>query len=193
MDAWGRAAVLMALVTLVIHAAAHAEPRWILSSLALLGWCVAVMRRPRAAGGRPAPGESAAQGHVAETTRVCFDDVGGIGETRAELREVVGFLRDPACARRDRGRVARGVLLVGAPGSGTTLLARAVAGEAGVPFFSVSGPSLTDPGTGPARLRELFSHAEARAPSVIFIDELDALGQTRGTAFIAGHDAARRR
>lgn len=125
-------------------------------------------------------------------SRVTFDDVAGIDEARAELQEVVDFLKSPAKYRRLGGRIPKGVLLVGAPGTGKTLLARAVAGEAHVPFFSMSGSEFVEMfvGVGAARVRELFEEAKKRAPCIIFIDELDAIGKSRssGRGMVMSHD-----
>ena len=120
-----------------------------------------------------------------------FDDVAGIDEARGELMEVVDFLKNPDRYRRLGGKIPKGVLIVGAPGTGKTLLAKAVAGEAGVPFFSLSGSDFVEMfvGVGAARVRDLFAQAQERAPSIIFIDELDALGKARGiTPVVGGHD-----
>jgi cell division protease FtsH len=122
--------------------------------------------------------------------RVNFDDVAGNDEAVAELREVVEFLSTPEKYHKIGGRIPKGVLLVGPPGTGKTLLARAVAGEAGVPFFSLSGSDFVEMfvGVGAARVRSLFAQANAKAPSLIFIDELDALGKARGTGGPGNHD-----
>jgi cell division protease FtsH len=127
----------------------------------------------------------------AETeTKVCFDDVAGIDEAKEELREVVEFLRSPEKFQKLGGRIPKGVLLVGLPGTGKTLLAKAVAGEAKVTFFSISGSEFVEMfvGLGAARVRDLFSQAAAQAPCIIFIDELDALGKARGVNIMGGHD-----
>ena len=112
---------------------------------------------------------------------ITFQDVAGIDEAVAELREIVDFLKKPDKYQALGGRIPKGVLLVGPPGTGKTLLAKAVAGEAEVPFFSLSGSDFVEMfvGVGAARVRDLFSQAESRAPCIIFIDELDALGKTR--------------
>ena len=122
--------------------------------------------------------------------RVTFDDVAGNDEAVAELREVVEFLRTPEKYQAIGGRIPKGVLLVGPPGTGKTLLAKAVAGEAGVPFFSLSGSDFVEMfvGVGAARVRSLFAQAETKAPCLIFIDELDALGKARGTGGPGSHD-----
>ncbi|HEY3073818.1 MAG TPA: ATP-dependent zinc metalloprotease FtsH, partial [Burkholderiales bacterium] len=121
---------------------------------------------------------------------VTFADVAGVDEAKAELQEVVEFLKDPKKYGRLGARVPKGVLLVGPPGTGKTLLARAVAGEAGVPFFSISGSEFVEMfvGVGAARVRDLFEQARGKAPAIIFIDELDALGRARGAGGLGGHD-----
>ena len=123
-------------------------------------------------------------------TKVSFADVAGIDEAREELEEVVEFLRTPEKFQKLGGRIPKGVLLVGPPGTGKTLLARAVAGEAKVPFFSISGSEFVEMfvGVGAARVRDLFSQAAAQAPCIIFIDELDALGKARGMNVMGAHD-----
>jgi cell division protease FtsH len=120
--------------------------------------------------------------------RTTFDDVAGVDEAKAELQEVIGFLKEPARYSRLGGHMPKGILLVGPPGTGKTLLARAVAGEAKVPFFSISGSEFVEMfvGVGAARVRDLFSQAQKSAPCIIFIDELDALGRARGLTSIAG-------
>ena len=122
--------------------------------------------------------------------KVTFVDVAGIDEAKEELQEVVEFLRNPGKFQRLGGRIPKGVLLVGPPGTGKTLLARAVAGEANVPFFSISGSEFVEMfvGVGAARVRDLFSQATSHAPCIIFIDELDALGKARGINVMGGHD-----
>ena len=124
--------------------------------------------------------------------KVTFDDVAGVDEAKAELMEVVDFLRYPQKYQRLGGRIPKGVLLVGPPGSGKTLLARAVAGEAAVPFFFLSGSEFVEMfvGVGAARVRDLFEQGKEKAPCIVFIDELDAIGKTRGGAagFVGGHD-----
>lgn len=122
--------------------------------------------------------------------KITFEDVAGIDEAVAELREIVDFLKNPSKYQALGGRIPKGVLLVGPPGTGKTLLAKAVAGEADVPFFSLSGSDFVEMfvGVGASRVRDLFGQAESRAPCIIFIDELDALGKTRGGSVIGGHD-----
>jgi cell division protease FtsH len=135
-------------------------------------------------------GKSRAKVQAEADTGVGFSDVAGIDEAVDELREIVEFLRTPEKFRRLGGRIPKGVLLVGPPGTGKTLLARAVAGEAGVPFFSLSGSEFVEMfvGVGAARVRDLFAQAQAKAPSIIFIDELDAIGKSRNAGWAGGHD-----
>jgi cell division protease FtsH len=127
-------------------------------------------------------GRSKAKVYVETDTKTTFADVAGVDEAKAELQEIVAFLKDPERYGRLGGRVPKGVLLVGPPGTGKTLLARAVAGEAGVPFFSINGSEFVEMfvGVGAARVRDLFTQAREKAPCIIFIDELDALGRARG-------------
>ncbi|MGJ5034248.1 MULTISPECIES: ATP-dependent zinc metalloprotease FtsH [unclassified Bradyrhizobium] len=142
-------------------------------------------------GGLMQIGKSKAKVYVESNTGVRFDDVAGVDEAKDELREIVSFLKDPKSYGRLGGRMPKGVLLVGPPGTGKTLLAKAVAGEAGVPFFSISGSEFVEMfvGVGAARVRDLFEQARAKAPAIIFIDELDALGRARGMGpFAGGHD-----
>ncbi|MES2090069.1 MAG: ATP-dependent zinc metalloprotease FtsH [Pseudomonadota bacterium] len=136
-------------------------------------------------------GQSKAKVYMEKTTGVRFDDVAGVDEAKAELKEIVDFLRNPKEHGRLGARVPKGVLLMGPTGTGKTLLARAVAGEAGVAFFSISGSEFIEMfvGVGAARVRDLFEQARANAPAIIFIDELDALGKVRGVFSVAGgHD-----
>ena len=134
-------------------------------------------------GGLMAIGKSKAKVYVETDTKVTFADVAGVDEAKAELQEVVAFLKDPKQHGRLGARMPKGVLLVGPPGTGKTLLAKAVAGEAAVPFFSISGSEFVEMfvGVGAARVRDLFEQARAKAPCIIFVDELDALGRARGT------------
>src|SRR5213595_4231084 len=120
--------------------------------------------------------------------KVTFDDVAGIDEAENELVEIVDFLKDPAKYTRLGGTAPKGVLLIGAPGTGKTLLARAVAGEAGVPFFSMGASEFVEMivGVGASRVRDLFKQAREAAPAIIFIDELDAIGRARGSAVMTG-------
>ncbi|MDI6750069.1 MAG: ATP-dependent zinc metalloprotease FtsH [Pseudomonadota bacterium] len=142
-------------------------------------------------GGFMTIGKSRAKVYVEKDTGVTFNDVAGVDEAKAELHEVVDFLKNPREYGRLGARIPKGVLLVGPPGTGKTLLAKAVAGEAGVPFFSISGSEFVEMfvGVGAARVRDLFEQARGRAPAIIFIDELDALGRARGAASpLGGHD-----
>jgi cell division protease FtsH len=141
-------------------------------------------------GGLVSIGKSRAKVYVETRTGVTFDDVAGVDEAKAELREIVDFLKNPRDYGRLGARVPKGVLLVGPPGSGKTLLAKAVAGEAAVPFFSINGSEFVEMfvGVGAARVRDLFEQARQKAPAIIFIDELDALGKARGAFAMGGHD-----
>ena len=142
-------------------------------------------------GGLMSVGRSKAKVYVETDTKVTFADVAGVDEAKAELQEIVAFLKDPVRYGRLGGRVPKGVLLVGPPGTGKTLLARAVAGEANVPFFSINGSEFVEMfvGVGAARVRDLFEQARQKAPCIIFIDELDALGRARGAyPYGGGHD-----
>jgi len=134
--------------------------------------------------------KSKAKVYAESETKVSFSDVAGIDEAKGELQEVVDFLKSPEKFQRLGGRIPKGVLLVGAPGTGKTLLAKAVAGEAKVPFFSISGSEFVEMfvGVGASRVRDLFSQAKTQAPCIIFIDELDALGKARGINVVGGND-----
>src|SRR3954470_18557554 len=142
------------------------------------------------AGGLMSIGRSKAKVYVETDTKTTFADVAGVDEAKAELQEIVAFLKDPVRYGRLGGRIPKGVLLVGPPGTGKTLLARAVAGEAGVPFFSINGSEFVEMfvGVGGARVRDLFEQARKKAPAIVFIDELDALGRARGAYAGGGHD-----
>jgi len=166
----------------------------------LLSWVVPVLiffvvwgyllSRMGAGGGLMQIGKSKAKVYIEKQTGVSFADVEGIDEAKEELMEVVEFLKHPEKYQRLGGHIPKGVLIVGPPGTGKTLLARAVAGEAGVPFFSITGSDFVEMfvGVGAARVRDLFSQAAEHAPSIIFIDELDALGKARGVNILASHD-----
>ena len=159
-------------------------------TLLLIAVFVWISRRG-ASGGLFSLGRSRAKRYGEEQQRITFDDVAGIDEAENELIEVVDFLKHPAKYERLGGTVPKGVLLIGAPGTGKTLLARAVAGQAGVPFFSMSASEFIEMivGVGAARVRDLFKEARAAAPSIIFIDELDAIGRARGRGSqMGGHD-----
>jgi len=125
-----------------------------------------------------------------EKTKVTFDDVAGVDEAKQEVMEIIEYLKNPEKFRRVGGRVPRGVLLVGPPGSGKTLLAKAIAGEAGRPFFSISGSDFVEMfvGVGASRVRDLFKQAKDHAPCIVFLDEIDAVGRRRGTGLGGGHD-----
>jgi len=167
---------------------------WVLPAIIFYGIWFFVVRRfggQQGLGGLMAIGKSKAKIFVEKDTKVTFADVAGVDEARDELMETVNFLKEPKLHERLGARMPKGVLLVGPPGTGKTLLARAVAGEAGVPFFSISGSEFVEMfvGVGAARVRDLFEQARKVAPCIIFIDELDALGKARGVGAIAGgHD-----
>ena len=135
-------------------------------------------------------GKSGAKLYSETTSQVTFADVAGLAEAKQELQEIIAYLRDPAKFTRLGGRVPRGILLVGPPGTGKTLMARAVAGEAEVPFFTISASQFIEMfvGVGASRVRDLFNNAKKNAPSIIFVDELDAVGRARGTGLGGGHD-----
>ena len=149
-----------------------------------------MMRRIGGAGSAMAFGRSRGKLFAQEELGISFADVAGIDEALDELREVVDFLRSPEKYQVLGGRIPKGVLLVGLPGTGKTLLAKAIAGEAGVPFFSLSGSDFVEMfvGVGAARVRDMFQQAQTKAPCIVFIDELDALGKTRGSGVVGGHD-----
>jgi cell division protease FtsH len=166
---------------------------WIVPALVFFGVWYLLARRfanQTGMGGFMSIGKSRAKVYVEKQTGVTFADVAGVDEAKQELQEVVEFLKDPQKYSRLGARIPKGVLLVGPPGTGKTLLARAVAGEAGVPFFSISGSEFVEMfvGVGAARVRDLFEQARQKAPAIIFIDELDALGRARGTGILGGHD-----
>ena len=154
--------------------------------LLALAWSF-TRRMTRGQGGMMAIGQSKAKVYMEKEVKVTFEDAAGVDEAKEELREVVEFLRTPEKFGRLGGRIPKGILLVGPPGTGKTLLARAVAGEAGVPFFSISGSEFVEMfvGVGAARVRDLFLQAREKAPCIIFIDELDALGKIRGVGPMA--------
>ncbi len=167
---------------------------WVLPALVFFGVWFWLARRMAGQGGLGGGfmsiGKSRAKVYVEKQTGMTFSDVAGVDEAKAELQEVVEFLKDPKRYGRLGARVPKGVLLVGPPGTGKTLLARAVAGEAGVAFFSISGSEFVEMfvGVGAARVRDLFEQARQKAPAIIFIDELDALGRARGAGGFGGHD-----
>ncbi len=166
---------------------------WVVPALVFFGIWFFLMRRmagQQGLGGFMNIGKSRAKVYVEKSTGVTFDDVAGVDEAKAELQEVVQFLKNPEHYGRLGARIPKGVLLVGPPGTGKTLLARAVGGEAGVSFFSISGSEFVEMfvGVGAARVRDLFEQARQKAPAIIFIDELDALGRARGSGIMGGHD-----
>jgi cell division protease FtsH len=159
--------------------------------LLLIGVWIFFMRQMQVGGGKALSfGKSRARLMTDAQQKVTFDDVAGIDEAKEELQETIEFLRDPKKFTRLGGRIPKGVLLVGAPGTGKTLLARAIAGEAGVPFFSISGSDFVEMfvGVGASRVRDLFVQGKKNAPCIIFMDEIDAVGRHRGAGLGGGHD-----
>lgn len=160
--------------------------------LLLIGVWVFFMRQMQGGGGRGAMsfGRSRARLLGEDQVKVTFADVAGVDEAKEEVKELVDFLRDPTKFQNLGGRIPRGVLLVGSPGTGKTLLARAVAGEAKVPFFTISGSDFVEMfvGVGASRVRDMFEQAKKQAPCIIFIDEIDAVGRHRGAGLGGGHD-----
>ncbi len=159
--------------------------------LLLIGVWIFFMRQMQSGGGKAmAFGKSKARLFTGRENRVTFHDVAGIDEAKEELQEVIDFLVDPKKFTKLGGRIPKGVLLVGPPGTGKTLLARAIAGEANVPFFSISGSDFVEMfvGVGASRVRDLFNQAKKNAPCIIFIDEIDAVGRHRGAGLGGGHD-----
>ncbi|MDB4971340.1 MAG: ftsH 5 [Myxococcales bacterium] len=163
---------------------------WLLPMLLLAGFWMLIFRRMKPGAGMMSIGRSRAKLVAEEGTGVTFGDVAGVDEAKDELLEIVEFLSSPEKFRKLGARIPKGVLLVGPPGTGKTLLARAVAGEAHVPFFSLTGSDFVEMfvGVGAARVRDLFQQAQAKAPCIVFIDELDAVGKARGAGNMAGHD-----
>ncbi|HFC97615.1 MAG TPA: ATP-dependent metallopeptidase FtsH/Yme1/Tma family protein [Thermosulfurimonas dismutans] len=164
---------------------------WVLPLfLLVLFWLLLFRRFGPPEGGVMGIAKSKARIYVQEDIKVTFKDVAGVDEAVEELKEIIEFLRNPQRFTALGGKIPKGVLLVGPPGTGKTLLARAVAGEAGVPFISISGSSFVEMfvGVGAARVRDLFATAEQKAPCIIFIDEIDALGKVRGVSPVAGVD-----
>ena len=159
--------------------------------LLLIGVWIFFMRQMQIGGGKAMSfGKSRAKLLSENTQKVTFSDVAGIDEAKDELEEIIAFLKDPKKFTKLGGRIPKGVLLVGAPGTGKTLLARAIAGEAGVPFFSISGSDFVEMfvGVGASRVRDLFVQGKKNAPCIIFIDEIDAVGRHRGAGLGGGHD-----
>ena len=181
-----------------IGAKPPAESPWYMSVLVswfpmliLIGVWVFFMRQMQSGGGKAMSfGKSRARLNSDQSAKVTFEDVAGIDEAKEELQEIVEFLRDPKKFTRLGGRIPKGVLLMGPPGTGKTLLARAIAGEAGVPFFTISGSDFVEMfvGVGASRVRDLFVQGKKNAPCIIFIDEIDAVGRHRGAGLGGGHD-----
>ncbi len=164
---------------------------WWVPFLILIGIWFFVVRQMQTGGGKAMSfGKSRARLLTENQQRITFEDVAGVEESKAELEEIIAFLRDPKKFTRLGGRIPKGVLLVGPPGTGKTLLARAVAGEAGVPFFSISGSDFVEMfvGVGASRVRDLFMQGKKHAPCIVFIDEIDAVGRHRGAGLGGGHD-----
>jgi len=181
-----------------IKAKPPAESPWYMNLLVswfpmllLVGVWIFFMRQMQAGGGKALSfGKSKARLLSEQSAKVTFEDVAGIDEAKEELGEIIDFLKDPKKFTRLGGRIPKGVLLMGAPGTGKTLLARAIAGEAGVPFFSISGSDFVEMfvGVGASRVRDLFVQGKKHAPCIIFIDEIDAVGRHRGAGLGGGHD-----
>ena len=164
---------------------------WVIPLVVLVGiWGFFFRRMGGAEGGVMSFARSRAKIYADDEVKVRFTDVAGVDEAEDELKEIVEFLKNPKKYTNLGGRIPKGVLLVGPPGTGKTLLARAVAGEAHVPFFSLSGSEFVEMfvGVGAARIRDLFQQAEAKAPCIVFIDELDALGKARVQSPIGSHE-----
>ena len=164
---------------------------WLLPAVLIVGFGMMLFRRMGGAeGGIMSFARSRAKIYSDDDVKISFNDVAGVDEAEAELKEIVEFLKNPRKYTTLGGRIPKGVLLVGPPGTGKTLLARAVAGEANVPFFSLSGSEFVEMfvGVGAARVRDLFRQAEAKAPCIVFIDELDALGKVRLQSPMGGHE-----
>jgi cell division protease FtsH len=157
----------------------------------LLAFWIFMMRQMQSGGNKALSfGKSRARLHSTQQKKVTFKDVAGVEEAKEELQEIIEFLREPAKFQKLGGRIPKGVLLIGSPGTGKTLLARAIAGEASVPFFSISGSDFVEMfvGVGASRVRDLFEQGKKNAPCIIFIDEIDAVGRHRGAGLGGGHD-----
>ena len=164
---------------------------WVLPTLLLVAiWVYFFRKIGTGGGGLMSIGKSKARVYVEDGTKATFQDVAGVEEAEEELKEIIEFLKNPTKFQVLGGKIPKGVLLVGPPGTGKTLLARAVAGEAGVPFMNLTGSDFVEMfvGVGAARVRDLFAQAQEKAPCIIFIDELDALGKARGLSPLAGHE-----
>lgn len=194
----GELETLLAKHRVIINATSTAYPFWeelllTFGPLVLIGGIIYyfMRRSPGGAGGLLGIGKSQAKLYDPETTKITFKDVAGIEDAKGELEEIVDFLKNPGKYSRLGGRTPKGVLLVGMPGTGKTLLAKAVAGEANVPFFSISASEFIEMivGVGASRVRALFDEARKASPAIIFIDELDAIGRSRGSSSrFGGHD-----
>ncbi|MBI4461147.1 MAG: ATP-dependent zinc metalloprotease FtsH, partial [Acidobacteria bacterium] len=159
--------------------------------LLLIGFWIFMMRQMQTGGNKALSfGKSRARLLSSQQKKITFKDVAGVDEAKEELQEIIDFLRDPQKFQKLGGRIPKGVLLVGPPGTGKTLLARAIAGEANVPFFSISGSDFVEMfvGVGASRVRDLFEQGKKNAPCIIFIDEIDAVGRHRGAGLGGGHD-----
>jgi cell division protease FtsH len=159
--------------------------------IVLLGFWIFMMRQMQSGGNKALSfGKSRARLHSTQQKKVTFKDVAGVEEAKEELQEIIEFLREPQKFQKLGGRIPKGVLLIGPPGTGKTLLARAIAGEASVPFFSISGSDFVEMfvGVGASRVRDLFEQGKKNAPCIIFIDEIDAVGRHRGAGLGGGHD-----
>jgi len=157
----------------------------------LLGFWIFMMRQMQSGGNKALSfGKSRARLHSSQQKKVTFKDVAGVEEAKEELQEIIEFLREPQKFQKLGGRIPKGVLLIGPPGTGKTLLARAIAGEANVPFFSISGSDFVEMfvGVGASRVRDLFEQGKKNAPCIVFIDEIDAVGRHRGAGLGGGHD-----
>ncbi len=157
----------------------------------LIGFWIFMMRQMQSGGNKALSfGKSRARLHSTQQRKVTFKDVAGVEEAKEELQEIIEFLREPQKFQKLGGRIPKGVLLIGSPGTGKTLLARAIAGEANVPFFSISGSDFVEMfvGVGASRVRDLFEQGKKNAPCIIFIDEIDAVGRHRGAGLGGGHD-----
>ena len=157
----------------------------------LMGFLAFTLRQMQAGGNKALSfGKSKAKLLNNQQKRVTFKDVAGVDEAKEELQEIIEFLKDPQKFQKLGGRIPKGVLMVGPPGTGKTLLAKAVAGEANVPFFSISGSDFVEMfvGVGASRVRDLFEQGKKNAPCIIFIDEIDAVGRHRGAGLGGGHD-----
>jgi len=163
---------------------------WVIPIALFFGIWMFMMRRFQQQSGFMTIGKNKAKIYMEDDVAIRFKDAAGVDEARQELEEVTSFLQEPGRYTRVGGQIPRGILLVGPPGTGKTLLAKAVAGESGVPFFSLSGSEFVEMfvGLGAARVRDLFKEAKEKAPCIIFIDELDALGKARGIGMAGGHD-----